>query len=801
MANTQHKAELEKTTVTAPKKKKKKAVRRIAGVVFIGILTIGLGAAGWAAKTGFTMYEQTDITKLSQEPPQSLRIYDANQKLITELTNSRMEYIPLSDFPENLKNAIIAVEDSRFYEHGGIDFKGLSRAMYTNLRNGDVVQGGSTITQQLAKVMLFSSEQTLERKVNEAVAALKIEKNYNKDQILELYLNYIYYGRGAWGIERASQTYFDKNASKLTLAEAALLAGLPKSPNVYSPLNNIEKAKERRDLVLSLMADQGKITAEQKNEAQSEPIKLTDQSSLAATNKYPSYVDHVIEETLSKTKLSEQEILSSGLQIYTNLDPAVQDAAEAVYMEKKNFPGDKGGLQSSVIVLDSKTGAIRGLVGSRSEKREFRAFNYATQLQRQPGSTIKPVVVYTPALLAGFKPQDLINDVETEFGNSYKPGNSGQRFHGWVTMETALMQSYNVPAVALMKEVGIGKAMDFGRKAGLPLEDDDRVYGLALGGLKYGTSPLVMAQAYTMYANNGKLSKAYAVSKIVDRSGNVILQEKPQTNQIIDANTAYTMTQMMQKVVTDGTGRSARIKYPVAGKTGTTQLPDVAEFRTGSGKVINGMKDAWFVGYTPELVTAVWVGYPVTNREHYIPSEGGTLPGDLFGKVMSGALKNRPVTAFQPPKGYRLAGGKIQRINGEEDKLYASADDSSERRRSSGKADSPIKKVDRADISSPSPTPTSTPAKNDGTANKPDKEKADPSNNKGDGGGKKDSEGSKDKPDKDKPDQTDQDRPGKPGKEEDSPSKDPVKPDKENGKDKPVAPEPVKTPTVKESAK
>ena len=714
MADTEQTDKPGKKDRTTPKKKR--TARKIAGFVVLGALVVVLGAGAWAAKTGIEMYRQTDLSKLAQEPPMPLRIYDVNKELITELTNSRMEYVPYSAFPKALTDAIVAVEDSRFYEHDGIDYKGLSRALFTNVKNGEVVQGGSTITQQLAKVKLFSSEQTFERKINEAVAALKIENNYGKEQILELYLNYIYYGRGAWGIERASQIYFGKKTQELTLPEAALLAGLPKSPNAYSPLNNPDKAKERRDLVLGMMASQGKITAEQRDLAQNEPIKLTENTSLSASNKYPTYVDYVIQETLDKTKMSEQEILSAGLEIYTNLDPKVQDAAEAVYRDKKNFPGDKGGLQSSVVVLDAKTGAVKGLVGSRSETKEFRAFNYATQLQRQPGSTIKPVVVYTPALLAGFKPGDLINDVETEFAGGYKPNNYGHRFHGWVTMEEALAQSYNVPAVAMMKEVGIEKALAFGRKAGLPLEDDDRVYGLALGGMKYGTSPLVMAQAYTMYANGGSLAHAYAVTQVKDRNGNVILEQKTKTERVIDADTAYTMSEMLQKVITEGSGRNARLNRDVAGKTGTTQLPDVAEFRTSSGGVIDGSKDAWFVGYTPELVTAVWVGYPVTNREHYLTTGGDKLPAAIFQKIMSQALKGQPVTAFKAPRGYRLAGGKIQRINGESGKAYAAVD-SGERRSGSRTRTEDSTAGEPPVTPPPSPSPSQTPA--DGTITAP----------------------------------------------------------------------------------
>ncbi|WJH37166.1 PBP1A family penicillin-binding protein [Paenibacillus sp. CC-CFT747] len=658
------------------KPRKRSWVVRLAGWSLLVFLVIGLAAGGWAANKGWAMYQATDISKLDTDPPRSTIIYDKNGGIMSELTSSRMEYIPVSHFPRTMKDAIVAVEDSRFYEHHGLDFQGLSRALYTNLRNGGVVQGGSTITQQLAKTMLLSPEQTLQRKISEAAAALKIEQTYSKDQIMEMYLNHIYFGQGAWGLQRAAQVYFGKNAEELTLAESALLAGLPKAPNSYSPVANPQKAKDRRNLVLSLMAQQGRITAEERDKAQAEEIRLAEKSSLAESNKYPSYVDHVISEAVNKYKMDEQEVLSAGLRIYTNLDPKVQEAAEAVYNDPSFFPEDKGGLQSAIVLLDAKTGGIRGLVGARGTgSREYRSFNYATQNERQPGSAIKPIVVYAPALQAGFKPQDLINDVETDFGN-YKPNNYGEKFHGWVTVEEALAQSYNVPAVALMKEVGIAKAMDFGRKAGLPILDKDRVFGLALGGMTRGTNPLAMAQAYTMFANEGKLSQAYAITKITDSHDKVLHEAKPVVKELLDANTAFTMTAMMERVVQEGTGTNAKMDRPVAGKTGTVQLPNVAEFRNKNGEVLDGSKDAWFVGYTPDLVAAVWLGYPNTNKEHYLTTTGGKLPAALFREVMTRALKDEPVTAFRQPDGYAVAGGEIKRINAEAGTQFADAGES-----------------------------------------------------------------------------------------------------------------------------
>jgi penicillin-binding protein 2A len=660
-----------------PKQGKKRSGLRIfwktVGFLSLAIFMVFVVAGIWAFQKGMDIYEHADISTLGKEPPRPTLIYDGAGSVVTELSNSRMEYIPYSQFPKTMVDAIISVEDSRFYEHQGVDIKGMGRALYMDLRHRSVVQGGSTITQQLAKVMLFSPEQTIERKINEAVAAMKIEKTYSKAQILEMYLNYIYYGEGANGLQRAAQIYFGKDASELGLAESAMLAGLPKAPSNYSPVDNPERAKVRRNLVLSLMAEQGRISPSQRDKAMAEPIRVAEKSVLAETNKYASYVDHVLHEATEKFGLTEQEVLTSGLKIYTNLDPRVQEAAEAVYGNPQMFPENKGGLQSAIVVLDAKTGGIRGLVGGLGENRTFRGFNYATQLKRQPGSALKPIIAYAPALMMGYKPGDMIDDAETDF-NGYKPNNYGDKFHGWVTMEEALAQSYNVPAVAMLKEVGIGQGMDFAKKAGIPLTPEDRTFGIALGGMQEGTSPLTMAQAYTMFANGGIRSDAYAISKIADRNGKVIKEIGPVGHKLLEPSVAYTMTTMLQKVVSQGTGTSARMNGPVAGKTGTTQLPDVAEFKDKRGNQIDGSKDAWFVGYTPELVAAVWLGYPNTNRDHYLTTTGGKYPAAIFREVLTRALKGQTVTAFARPNGYRLPKGEVKRINGtfEEPVLVAS---------------------------------------------------------------------------------------------------------------------------------
>lgn len=639
------------------------------------IVTAGLGVASiaWCWNSYMHIYRAIDISALSKEPPRSTVFYDSSGEVITELTNSRMEYVPLDQFPKTVQEAVIAVEDARFREHQGIDFSGIARAFYYNWKSGETVQGGSTITQQLAKTLLFSPEQTYSRKINEAVASIKIENEYTKDQILELYLNYIYFGEGSWGLERASESYFGKKALDLTLSESALLAAIPKSPTNYSPVKKPEQAKERRNLVLHLMAEQGRITQAERDKAQQEDIMLAVRTEPKVA-KHPSFIDHVMNEAIDKFGLTEQQILSSGYHIYTTMAPAVQNAAEEVYKDPSQFPEDAGGLQSGIVLMQPQTGAILGIVGSRNPKKEFREFNYATQNERQPGSTIKPILVYAPALSEGYGPKDKIFDAETDFGGAYTPMNYMRQLHGWVTLEEALVQSYNIPAVALLKEIGIDEGLKFASQAGLPLRPEDRTLGIALGGMSRGTSPLSMAQAYTIFANNGNRAKAYAIAKIVDRNGRLVSSESiPELKQLLDPSSAFTMTKMLEKVVNEGTGQNAKMDRPVAGKTGTTQLPDIPEFKDAYGNQIDGSKDAWLVGYTPELVAAVWLGYDKTDKEHFLSTTGGRYPAAIFKEVVSRALQDTPVTDFAEPEAYALVRGGSKRINGEQEEILLAA--------------------------------------------------------------------------------------------------------------------------------
>ncbi|HVJ49929.1 PBP1A family penicillin-binding protein [Desulfitobacterium sp.] len=611
----------------------------------LSVLLLCLLSAG-----SFTFWMMSlDVSKLQSPLAQPTYIYDQTGNKVSELSSSKIDPVPIAKIPQTMRKAIIDTEDRRFYEHKGVDVWSILRALAHDLRSGGFSEGGSTITQQLAKNLFLPSDKTLGRKFKEAAYAFKIELTLSKDQILEEYLNQIYFGEGQWGIQNAARYYFGKNTEDLNLEESSLLAGLPKAPSLYSPLKSKDKALERRNLVLSLMKDQNDITAAEYQRARSAPISLRKGALNDLSGKFAPYVDYVIEEAISRYGFTEDQLLTGGLQIYTEMDPKVQQAAETVYQDNQYFPQGKSdqSIQSGMAILDQHTGGIRGLVGYRGES-AFRSFNHATQLKRQPGSSIKPLAVYGPALEKGYSPSSMLYDGPLNI-EGYSPQDYDYQTRGQVTLEEALQNSWNIPAVWLLNEIGLDTGLSFAQKAGLPLTKEDRTLSLALGGISSGVSPLQMAQAYGTFANLGTMNKAYAITKITSDNGYVFAQVKPESIQVTSPQNAYTMTKLLENVVDNGTGKNASFGRPTAGKTGSVELPHTQEF---SG-ITKGSKDVWFVGYTPELTAAVWMGYDKTDRNHYLTTSGGAGPAVVFHEVLSRALKNTPVANFEVPQGYQ----------------------------------------------------------------------------------------------------------------------------------------------------
>ncbi|MBE3572155.1 MAG: PBP1A family penicillin-binding protein [Moorella humiferrea] len=640
--------------MTSPKKRKRKLnVFRVFLLIFLVLaVTLAGAAVGFAIGIIRTMPDwQPDKLQLAM----TTFIYDKNGQLVEELHGEQNRIVvPLEKIPKDLQNAVVAIEDARFYQHHGIDLKAIFRALWINLRSGGIREGGSTITQQLAKnAFIENPERTLRRKIQEAIMAIELERMYTKEEILENYLNIVYLGPGTYGVEAASRLYFGKSVSDLNLAEAAMLAGIIQSPANYDPRHHEEAAKTRQEQVLDNMVKYGYITSEQAEKAKAEKLEYHE-APQTKTEKYPYFIDAVIDEAgrlLESQGIEAAELFRGGLKIYTTLDPKIQTEIEKVYADKNNFPAGSPDrqIESAMVVLDPHTGEVRGLVGGRDYTTK-RGFNRAIQAARQPGSTIKPLVVYGPALEKGYPPAFVIDDVPVSFPGASKPFtpvNYDGRYRGLISMREAIRWSVNIPAVKMLNTIGIETGYEFGRRLGLPLKPEDKNLSLALGGLTTGVSPLQMAGAYGAFANQGIYIAPHFVTRITDRNDRDLIVNKPQRQEVMSEQVAYLMTDMLETVVRSGTGTNAQIGRPAAGKTGTTSLPDTPEYRG-----LKGEKDAWFVGYTPELVAAVWMGYDQTDPKHYLKNvAGGGYPALIWKKVISAALKDQPVQDFPRPAG------------------------------------------------------------------------------------------------------------------------------------------------------
>jgi penicillin-binding protein 1A len=490
--------------------------------------------------------------------------------------------VPFAKVPKNLQNAFLAAEDIRFYEHSGVDFRGIARAIYTKIAYNEV-QGASTITQQLAKNYFLTQERTMTRKIHEAFIALQLEQKYSKQEIFEMYMNQIYFGQGAYGVETAANTYFGKHVQDLNLAECAMIAGLPKSPNYYSPLANPKAAVARQKTVLEQMYKYKFITKDQMDKALKTKLVYKRLTTSLGSKKY--FIDYCIQLLIDQ--YGPDAVYKQGLKVYTTLDPKMQADAEKAAALTPTYYTDKNKLkqpQSALVAVDPKTGFIKAMIGGRGTDQ----FNRAVLAERQPGSSFKPFV-YLNALEQGATPNTMIDD--SPIKGDWNPQNYDRRFHGKITMRTALTYSYNVPAVKISNQYGNDKVVALAKKLGITTlveggAQTDANPAMALGGLTHGVTPLEMAGAFGGLANMGQFNKPVAISKIVDRNGKVIFEYKPNPVQVCKPASVYMLVNMMQDVMRHGTGTGAAISRPCAGKTGTT-----SEYR-----------DAWFVGFTPELI-------------------------------------------------------------------------------------------------------------------------------------------------------------------------------------------------------
>jgi penicillin-binding protein 2A len=569
---------------------------------------------------------RANVQSLKDGLSQATVIYDKDGDEASKLATNRTGGISIDEIPEYVPNAVIAIEDERFYEHNGFDIKGIARAFFGNLFAGRITGGGSTLTQQLTKNALLSPERTYKRKAEELFLAVELEKVYKKEEIMEMYLNQVYFGSGAFGINNASKKYFAKNIQEVSISEAAMLAGLLHAPSALDPYNNYDGAMKRRNVVLAKMKELGMTTNQEYKDAKEEKIVLEDGGGSLADRKYPSYVDAVLDEATTKYGLTQDEIMTRGYRIHTELDQNLQSGLESVYTKDYLFPDRASDVlvQSGSVLLDPGNGGVRALVGGRGEK-VFRGFNRATHLKAQPGSTMKPLAVYTPALEEGYDYDSMLVDKKMSFGK-YSPKNFSDTYQGEVPMYEAIEKSINLSAVWLLNEIGLEKGIDAVRRFGIKVEKEDQNLALALGGMHNGVSPLKMAEAYSVFPNGGKRHDAHLITKIVGPTGKIIAEHDGSETRVTSKGVANEMTSMLLNVVETGTGKGIKMEdAQIAGKTGSTQLPYAD---------INGTKDQWFVGYTPNIVGAVWLGYDKTDRDHYLSSSSSKDVVPIFRAIM-----------------------------------------------------------------------------------------------------------------------------------------------------------------------
>lgn len=596
------------------------------------ICLLSLGIMGVSILYGFSSFFAPPNMDETLIPDAASQFYDINGNAIyTTLSEERRIPVTINDIPKHVQQAFIAIEDNRFYEHGGIDYRGTARALVSTL-SGSEVQGGSTITQQLAKNAFLTKERSIIRKIKEAFIAKELEHKYTKDEILTMYLNQIYFGQGAYGIESASMYYFGKHVKQLDVAEAATLAAIPKSPNYFNPFENPQESKKRQELVIDQMIKYGLISAEDGAAAKAEKLSFNTYHK-KSTDPRSYFFDMITQKVIEE--VGADALYKGGLKIYTTLDSDMQRAAERAMKHLPTYYTDGKKItqpQMALVAIDPTTGYVKAMIGGRGDDK----FNRATLAVRQPGSAFKPFV-YLTAMQNGYTPASVIEDKVEEFSPGWKPQNSDRKEHGKVSLRSALTRSLNVPTVKLAQEVGVDKIIANAEKMGISTMVESGAYSdanlaMALGGLSKGVNPLEMAAAYGVLATNGMYCKPIALLKIVDREGKVLYEaKKSEAKRVIDAEAAYLTTNMMQDVFVSGTASGMGIGRQAAGKTGTTDT----------------YIDAWFVGYTPNLSTAVWVGDDNNKPMNYMYGSGAPL--SIWHDFMVNALASAPAASFVNP--------------------------------------------------------------------------------------------------------------------------------------------------------
>ncbi|MBE8969608.1 penicillin-binding protein [Nostocales cyanobacterium LEGE 12452] len=619
-------------TRIAPNSEFLKEVGQVAGVTLLSITMLTSSViAGGLVGLAVTFRNLPDVRQLRNFfPEETTYIYDIKGKLLAGIHGeANRKIVPLDEISPNLKRAVLASEDSHFYNHHGINPAAIGRAALVNWTAGSVREGGSTITMQLVKNIFLSKKRAFTRKIAEAVLAIRLEQILDKDQILEMYLNQVYWGHNNYGVQTAARTYFDKSAANLTLGESAMMAGLIQAPEEFSPFVNMKLAKQKQKEVLRRMLEIKWISQQEYNHALKQEIKLGKIRSFQGSAL--PYVTNTVAQEIIK-KFGRDALLKGGMRVQTTVDANFQLMAEETIKEwHKTLEGR--GLnknQMALVAIDPRTHFIKALVGGIDSKRS--EFNRATQAQRQPGSAFKPFVYYTAFATGKFTPSTTVIDAPVSYRDGdgwYYPRNYDGGFMGAMPIRTALALSRNVPAVKIGKAVGMNTVIDTCRILGInsPMV---AVSSLPLGAI--GVTPLEMASAYATFANYGWQSPPTAIAHVTDSSGNVLLDNTPKPQMVLDPWASASLLDVMQSAVTDGTGKGAALDRPVAGKTGTT----------------SSEKDIWFIGSVPQLTTAIWVGRD-DNKQLASGATGGGMVTPVWRDFMQKALKDVPVMKFKPP--------------------------------------------------------------------------------------------------------------------------------------------------------
>lgn len=628
------------------------AKRYIVRIAVFMVAVVVLFVAGFVALVQFTPF---DAAKL-QNTANPTVVYDKNGQPFLTLSAPGVSNLPYQDMPSNLVNALVATEDHTFWQGSSIDVKGIFRAAFVDLWSHSLAQGGSTIQEQLAKIVYLTDKKTITRKINQVILGVQISRHFTKQEILAMYFNRVFLGENSVGVEQAAMRYFGVNLQhhgKLTLDQAALLAGLPQAPSAYDPLQHPHAAMQRRNIVLQNMAKYGYITQQQADAAAKQPLGASLHPLPGdAWSVHPLFTNFLFDYA-AKQGISAEELLQGGLKVYTSIDPKVQKAIHTVYWSSNyngDFPGPTTGtvVGGAAVFVDPKTGGILGAAGSR--KQDFaRLGTDRVFSQSSPGSSIKPIMDYGPAIQSGnWTPTSILDNQPHNFGGGYAPQNWDPAAPAKVTLQYGIEWSQNVASVWLLQQIGIQTGASFAQNDGIKLTSSDRQHlGIAIGGMEYGVSPIEMAQAYEAFDNNGIQMKTYLISKIVNQHGATIYQNQPQTKTIMSPNTATVMTRLMQDVVAFGTGQGAQVPgWGVAGKTGTVQYNSGL---TASAADANWVKYGWFDGYTPNMVGSIYLGYDVSSPQHHLtmyPHDPSGNAAQIFGDIVKLAVAGSPGQQF-----------------------------------------------------------------------------------------------------------------------------------------------------------